>query len=149
MGETDKTESFYRDTIDDLGSDDYLLEDPLAFWREEKKTLWRKLFGRSETPFLIMGVGLVLLIILFFVVAPGGGNQDVVRRIDLLSERLQQVEETLSNLEALSGRAAQLEERADAVDKSLLRSDSVDASATLRMNRIADELSLLKKISIC
>ncbi len=145
MGETDKTESFYRDTIDDLGSDDYLLEDPLAFWREEKKTLWRKLFGRSETPFLIMGVGLVLLIILFFVVAPGGGNQDVVRRIDLLSERLQQVEETLSNLEALSGRAAQLEERADAVDKSLLRSDSVDASATLRMNRIADELSLLKK----
>ena len=145
MGQSDKTESFYRDTIDDMGSEDYLLEDPLAFWHEEKKTLWRKIFGRSETPFFIMGIGLVLLVVIFFIIAPGVGNQDVVRQVGLLSERLQKTEETLNNIEALFERVAQLEGRTGTMDKSLLRFDSADASTTLRMNRIADELSLMRK----
>lgn len=145
MGQTDKTESFYRDTIEDMGSEDYLLEDPLAFWHERKKTLWKKIFRRSETPFLIMGAGLVLLVVIFFAIAPKGGNQDVIRQLDVLSEQLQKAEERLSNMEVLLGGATQLESRMDALDKSLLRFDSADASASLRLNRIADELSLMQK----
>lgn len=145
MVQTDKTESFYRDANDDMGSDDDLLEDPLAFWREEKKTLWKKIFKRSETPFLIMGVGLVLLVAIFFVVAPKGGNQDVVRQVDLLSERLQKAEEELNRMKALMGESPQFESRVGAMEKSLLRLDAADASASLKMNRIADELSLLQK----
>lgn len=145
MGQTDKTESFYRDENDDMGSDDFLLEDPLAFWHDEKQTLWRKIFGRSEAPFLIMGAGLVLLVFIFYVIVPKGGNPDVVRQVDLLSERLQKVEEKLSGMEALTGRLAQMESRMDTVGKSLLRFDNIDASATLRMNRFADELSSLQK----
>ena len=145
MGQTDKTESFYRDTIEDMGSDDYLLEDPLAFWQEEKKTLWRKIFGRSETPFLIMGIGLVLLVIIFFAIAPKGGNQDIIHQVDLMSERLQVAEEKLKNLETMLAGVTQLESRLDTAEKSLLRFDRADASATLRMNRIADELHLMQK----
>jgi LysM repeat protein len=145
MEQTDRTESFYRDTIEDAGSEEYSLEDPLAFWHEEKKTLWKKIFGRSETPFFIMGAGLVVLVVIFFVIAPKGGNQDVLRQVDLLSERIQKAEEKLGNMEALLKGAAQAESRTAAVDKSLPKFDSADASASLKMDRMADELSLMQK----
>jgi len=145
MGQTDGTESFYRDTSEDAGSEEFPLEDPLAFWHEEKKTLWKKMVGRSETPFFIMGAALVLLVVIFFAISPKGGNQDAIRQVGLLSERLQQVEEKLSDMEALLERAALAESRMAAVDKSLLRFDSVDASMSLKMNSMADELSLLQR----
>lgn len=145
MGHTDKTESFYRDTIEDMGSEEHLLEDPLVFWHDEKQTLWRKIFGRSETPFLVMGAGLVLLVIIFFAIVPKGGREDAVQQVNLLSEQLRKIEDKLNRMETLIEEMPQVKTRIEAVEKSLLRLDSVDASASLRTNRIADELSLIQK----
>lgn len=151
MGLDNKKESYYRDTIDDMDSEDSLLEDPLSFWQQEKRSLWKKIMSRSETPFLIMGVGLLLMVVVFFAIAPESGSGDIAGRFNVLSERLDQVEKKIGDMEIRFERLAQIENKIELLNKSVLRFDSADASATLRMNRIAndlgsvqEELSLLK-----
>lgn len=138
-------ESFYRDTIDDMGSEKYELEDPMTFWNAEKKTLWKKIAGRTETPFLMLGIALVVIIVIFFAVFPRGSGQDVSGEIEALSDRLQQIEVKLDAVVPQGGGSDETRQDIELLKKSVLRLDTTDASISLRIDRIAEDLATLKK----
>jgi LysM repeat protein len=88
---------------------------------------------------------LILFILVFFLVVPKGGDGELSRQVAELSDRLQRVEEKLTNMEAPLGGAAQLGSRVDKVEKSLLSFDASNASVASKMNRMADELDQIQK----
>jgi hypothetical protein len=145
MENSNGKDSFYRDTIEEMGSENYPLEDPMTFWNEEKKTLWKKIMGRTETPFVLMGIGLVLIIVVFFAVYPGREGQESGPAVEGLSDRFQQVEENVASLASRVDGLIQVQQDMERLKKSVLRFDSADASATLRLDRMAKDLAALKK----
>lgn len=145
MNEHDENESFYRDTIEEMGAEKYQLEDPMTFWNTEKKTLWRKILGRSETPFVLMGIGIVLVVVVFYAVFPRKGAQDVFPDSGAVSDRLQQVEEKIGGMEAALGEVDALKKDIEPVKNAILRMDTTDASVSTRLDRMEKQLALLQK----
>ena len=145
MEKNNEKESFYRDTIEEMGSESYPLEDPMTFWNEEKKTLWKKILGRTEAPFVLMGIGLVLILVVFFAIYPGREGQESSLAAEGLSDRLQQVEAQIVILASQVDGLAQVQQDMALLKKSALRFDNADASATLRLDRMAEDLAALKK----
>lgn len=137
--------SFYRDTVEEMGPDGYSLEDPMTFWNEEKNSLWKKIWGRSETPFVMMGVGLLLILVIFFVVYPGGVDQDTNPEGGALAERLQLVENKIAALMSDEEGLVRVQQDIGSLKESILRFDAADASETLRMDRMAEDLATIKR----
>ena len=136
---------YYRDSIEEIGISEEMLEDPIASWRHEKETLRKKLFGRTETPFLLLGAGLVVLIVLFLVMVPKGGAGNVDTLLQGLSRRLEAMEGQLATLTAEAEKIAAVERQLGAWGATLARLESVDAGTVSRMDHLAEEMVLLKK----
>ena len=145
MNEHDENESFYRDAIDDMEAERYQLEDPMTFWNAEKKTLWKKMLGRTETPFVLMGVGLVVVIIVFFAIYPRGKDTDALPGSAEMADRLQQIEDKIAGMEATLKGLAALEQDMQPVKKAVLRLDAADASLSARLDSVDDALASLQK----
>ncbi len=145
MENNDEKESFYRDTIEDMGSEKYHLEDPMTFWNAEKKSLWKKILGRSETPFIIMGIGLLVIVVIFFSVYPKNSGQNASPETAGTTDRLQQLEDKMSGMQTQLEGLSQVEQDMELQKKSVARLDSTDASISLRVDRVAEELEALQK----
>lgn len=145
MNENDEKESFYRDTIEDMGTEKYQLEDPMTFWNTEKKTLWKKILGRTETPFVILGIGLLLVIVIFFAIYPRGESQNALPDSGAISERLQQIEEKIAGMETTLQGAIALQQDMEPVKKAVLRLDTTDASISTRLDGMDKILTSLEK----
>jgi LysM repeat protein len=144
MENNDTNDSFYRDEIDDMGAGDYPLEDPMTFWNAEKKTLWKKVFGRSETPFILMGVALVALVIVFFAVYPGSEEPTAPSGDTAVSDRLQQIEKKLGDLQLQIEQFSQVQSELVALKASVAKIGSEDLSGSSKMEQITGELASLK-----
>lgn len=145
MNENDENESFYRDTIEDVGAEKYQLEDPMTFWNAEKKTFWKKILGRSETPFVLMGIGLVVVILVFFAIYPRGEAPDTFPDSSEIAGRLQQIEEKIAGMESAVKGLAALEQDMEPVKKAVLRLDAADASMSARLDEVDDRLASFQK----
>lgn len=145
MNENEEKESFYRDTIEDMGAENYQLEDPMTFWNAEKKSIWKKILGRTETPFVLMGIGLVLVIVVFYAIYPRETAQDVLLDNDAISNRLQQIEEKISSMEAALEGIGALQQDMEPMKKAILRLDSTDASILTGMDSMSEQLASLRK----
>lgn len=145
MNENEEKESFYRDTIEDMGAEKYQLEDPMTFWNAEKKSIWKKVLGRTETPFVLMGIGLVLVIVVFYTIYPRETAQDVLLDADAISDRLQQIEEKIGTMEAALEGLGVLQQDMEPMKKAILRLDSTDASILTEMDSMSEQLASLQK----
>lgn len=145
MNENEENESFYRDADADTESEQYQLEDPMTFWNAEKKTLWKKILGRTETPFVLMGIGLVLVVAIFFAFFPRGEGGGALQDSEALAERFQQIEDKIGRMETTLEGLSTLQEDMETVKKAVLRFDNADASMSARAQRLAEELSSLQK----
>lgn len=145
MNENEENGSFYRDMIDDLEEENYPLEDPPTFWNAEKKTLWERIRGRSETPFVLIGIGLVLVVAAFFMFFPRGGESDALLDADGLSDRLQQIEDRIGAMETAMKELSFQKEDMELVKKAVLRFDETDASMSARIQSLAEDLASLQK----
>lgn len=145
MNENNENESFYRDTIEDMGGERYQLEDPMTFWDAQKKTFWKKILGRTETPFVLMGIGLVIVVVAFYAIYPRGGEQDAFPDSGALSDRLTQVEEKIGGMEALLEELDALKKDIEPVKNAILRLDATDASMSTRLDRMEKQLASLQK----
>lgn len=145
MNENEDNQSFYRDTIEDMGEERYQLEDPMTFWNAEKKSPWKKMLGRTETPFVLMGIGLVLVVVVFFAFFPRGGGQDASLENTAISDRLQQMEDKIGRMETTLGELSGLQQDMEPVKKAVLRFDSADASILNRVEGLAGEVASLRK----
>lgn len=145
MNEIDENESFYRDTIEDMGAEKYQLEDPMTFWNAEKKSFWKKILGRSETPFVLMGIGLLLVIVIFFAIFPRGEDPDAIPDSGEIASRLQQVEAKVAGLQAALADLSALEQDMEPVKKAILRLDAADASLSERLDRMDEGLASTQK----
>ena len=145
MGQTEDTESFYRDSNENAGADDHMLEDPMMVWPKEKKSFSKNIFSRPEAPFIIMGIGLVALVVIFFIIAPKGRNENVNRQVSSLSDRVGQVENKINDMEARLEGLAKIENEIALLNKAMLRFENVDASTSLRMDRITTDFKALQK----
>jgi hypothetical protein len=144
MNEKEENGAFYRDTIEDMGNENYSLEDPMTFWNAEKRTLWKRILNRTETPFVLMGIGLVVVVAVFFAFFPREKGGDVFPDSEAISQRLGQVEEKIGSVETALKPLSGLQEDMETVKKSVLRFDSADASMSARVQRLAEELASLK-----
>lgn len=145
MNENDEKESFYRDTIEDTGAENYQLEDPMTFWNAEKKTFWKKMLGRTEMPFVLMGIGLVLVVIVFYALYPRGEDRVVYPDSDAISGRLQQIEEKIGAMEMTIEGLKGLQQDMEPVKNAILRLDSSDASTMARLDSMDERLAFIQK----
>jgi hypothetical protein len=143
MNGNEENESFYREADEDTGAEQYQLEDPMTFWKKEKESLWKKISGRAETPFVLMGVGFVLVVVIFFAFFPRGDG--ALPDNGALLDRLQQIEEKVGRMETALHEFTAIQEDMEPVKKAILRFDSADASMAANFQRLAEEVASLKK----
>lgn len=140
--DTEKTN--YPEHLEDIEPDDYILDDTLSSWNREKRPIWKRLVTGSEAPFVLMGIGLIVVITLFFLFAPKGESGDTHEKIVQLSGRVQQLEEKIATYDALLQRLPSLEKEIESIQKMTHRLESMDASAALRIDRVVKDVKLLK-----
>lgn len=143
MNENEGNESFYRDSDEEMGTEQYQLEDPMTYWNTKKKTFWKKMSGRAETPFVLMGIGFVLLLVIFFAFFPRGDG--AIPDNGALSDRLQKIEDKIGGMEAALQELSALQEDMEPMKKAVLRFDSMDASMSANVQRLAEELTSIQK----
>lgn len=121
-------------------------------WNREKPSSFKRVMSRSETPFLLIGVSLIVLIIVFFMFVPRSGEDEVGRKLAFLEKRLApledklvRLEENLSRVPVAGDAAGRIEKQAAACERALDRFESVEASLTSRIERIAQDVDKLKK----
>lgn len=114
-------------------------------WHRAKPSSFRRLFNRSETPFLLIGASLIVLIIIFFLFVPRNGEDEVGRKLAFLEKRLAPIEEKLAKIPGAGDAAARIEKQAAACDRAVDRVESVEASLIMRIDRIAQDVEKIKK----
>jgi LysM repeat protein len=140
----DTEKSNYPEHLEDIEPDDYIIDDTLSSWNREKKPIWKRLVTGSEAPFILMGIGLVVVITLFFLFAPKGESGNAGRQISQLSGRIQQIEEKFAAFETTLQRLPGIENEIASIQKKMNRLESMDASAALRIDRVAKDFKNLK-----
>jgi LysM repeat protein len=120
-------------------------------WHRAKPSAFKRLFSRSETPFLLIGGVLIVLIVIFFLFVPRNGEDEVGRKLALLEKRLGPIEDKLVRLEEKFAKtpgtgdgASRIEKQAVACERAVDRFESVEASLTMRIERIAQDVEKLK-----
>jgi LysM repeat protein len=144
MSGNEENGSFYRDANEGEG-EHYQLEDPMTYWNAEKKTFWKKISGRTETPFVLMGMGLVLVIAVFFAFLLRGKGGAGGLDSDALSDRIRGIEEKVGSMEAAVEDFSTLQEDVESIKKAVLRLDNADASMSARVQRLAEDLTSVQK----
>jgi LysM repeat protein len=115
-------------------------------WHRAKPSSFGRFFNRSETPFLLIGASLIVLIIIFFLFVPRNGEDEVGLKLAFLEKRLAPIEEKLAKIPGSGGdAAARIEKQAAACDRAVDRVESVEASLTMRIDRIAQDVEKIKK----
>ncbi|MFH0731203.1 MAG: LysM peptidoglycan-binding domain-containing protein [Pseudomonadota bacterium] len=124
-------------------------------WHRAKPSSFKRVLGRSETPFLLIGATLIVLIIIFFVFVPRNGQEDMGRKLAVLEKSIGPLEDKLLRLEEqfakipVSGDAGgRIEKQAAACERAVDRFESVEASLTMRIERLAQEVEKLKNGAI-
>lgn len=120
-------------------------------WRRGKPSFFQKILNRSETPFILLGAGLLIFILIFFLFVPRSGEEDVARKASLLEKRISPLEDKLARLEE---KLAKLQtpavdptgkpEKQAACERAIDRFESVEASLTMRVEKMAQELERFK-----
>jgi LysM repeat protein len=121
-------------------------------WHRAKPSSFSRFFNRSETPFLLIGASLIVLIIIFFLFVPRNGEDEVGRKLAFLEKRLAPLEDKLVRLEEILAKgsgagdaSARIEKQAAACDRAVDRFESVEASLTMRIDRIAQDVEKIKR----
>ncbi|MBW2367808.1 MAG: LysM peptidoglycan-binding domain-containing protein [Deltaproteobacteria bacterium] len=129
---------------DELTDEDFILTDSSALWHREKKTFWEKVFRSEETPFILMGIGLIAIVILFFFLLSNGGADSTDRALEPVYDKLRYLEERVANLEAVEAKINQLEKQSALHKNHLSRLQRMDATTSLRLNRFSQDVAALK-----
>jgi len=124
-------------------------------WHRAKPSSFKRLFTRSETPFLLIGVSLIVLIVIFFLFVPRNGEDEVGRKLTLLEHRMSPLEDKLVRLEEKFSKipvpgdaGSRIEKQAAACERAVDRFESVEASLTMRIERVAQELEKFKNAGV-
>ena len=141
----DTEKSDYPEHLEDIEPDDYILDDTLSSWSREKKPIWKRLVSGSEAPFILMGIGLVVVIVLFLLFSPKGGSDDYGLQLDQLNARVQQLEQNLTAAEAAFQKIQKIEDDIETIRKKTNRLESLDASAALRIDRTIKDFKNLQQ----
>ncbi len=141
----DSKKDNYPEHLEDIEPDDYILDDTLSGWNREKRPFFKRLASGSEAPFILLGIGLVVVIALFFFFAPKEKPNNTVQQMGRFSERFQQIEEKIVTLDASLQKLAIIENDIADLQKKIGRLESVDASAALRIDRISKDFNSLKQ----
>lgn len=141
----DNEKTNYPDHLEDIEPDDYILDDTLSSWNREKKPIWKRLVTGSEAPFILMGIGLLVIITLFFLFAPKGDSGDSREQMIQLLGRIQQLEQKVADFDAIQNKLPDIEKQIESIQKKSKRLESMDASASLRIDRVVKDIKIVKE----
>ena len=134
------------DNLEKEPEGDFLEDEDYPIWQKPKKSLFGdKLFKKIEIPFVVMGVGLIVLIILFVVSISGRDNTNFDNQVASIEKRLHQIEDRLNNLELNTGGGKQIEEQNSKMVEINDKISRLEASVALRMDQIAAEMNRIQK----
>lgn len=118
-------------------------------WQYDDRPVFQRVFRRSETPFIIVGAGLVIGILFFIGFMPRNNEDALLSRLSLMEDKLGRLEEIVSKMPSEGDVAARFEKRLGATEQSADRFadrfDSVEAALSRRVERIARDLARLQK----
>jgi vacuolar-type H+-ATPase subunit I/STV1 len=129
--------------------EDHFAQNQYSWEREKPSGFFSNLLKKPEMPFGFIGLLLLLLILLFVVFIPGSRREGTDKQIAALEARLKQLEERTAKIEGIDEKVTQIWENAKEFEQFKYRYDRSEASISLRMDHIANEVSELKsKISV-
>jgi LysM repeat protein len=112
-------------------------------WHRGRQSVVKRLFNRWETPFLLIGTSLIILIVIFLLFIPRGSG-DATRKFAHLEEKIGAIE---NQLNALEMKIAPVEEKLGKLEHKIGTSSSsgdiaarLDAQAT-SIDRLSDRLA--------
>jgi LysM repeat protein len=124
-------------------------------WHRAKPSPFKRVLGRTETPFLLIGAGLIVLIIIFFVFVPRNGQEDMDRKLAFLEktivpmqDKLLRLEEQFSKIPVSGDATGRIEKQAAACERAVDRFESVEASLTTRIERLSQDVEKLKNSGV-
>jgi vacuolar-type H+-ATPase subunit I/STV1 len=129
--------------------EEHFAQNQYSWEREKPSGFFSNLLKKPEMPFGFIGLLLLLLILLFVVFIPRSRREGTDKQIAALEARLNQLEERTAKIEGIDEKVTQIWENAKEFEQFKYRYDRSEASISLRMDHIANELSELKsKISV-
>jgi len=134
----DPDEQIEEPAEDNFGDRQYSWE------REKKGGFFSNFLKKPEVPFGLIGLLLLLLILLFIVFIPRTRRTGPDQQIAAMEARLNQLEERTAKIEGIDEKVTQIWENAKEFEQFRYRYDRSEASISLRMDHMANELSELK-----
>jgi LysM repeat protein len=134
------------DDITDEIPDDIIDETEYPLWEKRKKSsLKGGLFKKIEIPFILVGVGILILTGFFVASLFGNAGSIDSEKIDTLEKRLVSLEDRLQNIQTSESELNQITEQRAQVEQIQNKIDQLETSIALRMDQISTEILSLKR----
>ena len=114
----------------------------------DNRSFLKRFFSRSETPFLLMGVLLIILIVLFFNIMRKDKNSEIGPKLAFIEERLGLLEAQIAKIPELKDVMGKLETQVAVSGRYADRFERIEASITTMADKIERDLALLKKNAV-
>ena len=131
---------------EDERAENYFGEPSYLSWKKSKiGKFFPQLFSRQEMPFVLIGLGILVLIILFFLFIPRGEKPVPSAPTIELEAKIKIIDEKLQQLETLGEKLPPLEAEIKKLELFKTRLDRMEASTSSRIDQLVRELEGLKK----